>query len=216
MPCCTAGQAMSYRSGHHSTSDDSSRYRTAAEMQAWRARDPVARFQRHLIAAGWWDEAREAALRKAARAEVRVPGLGILPARCSGLCASAGPPCHGTCTCARRRQSGLRILLCRPVCVQGQVYIRLQLSCGALKATCVACLVFNGQGIVAKGALLAAAGGGGAECRTEAAQAAAGRDVHGCLCCTCPGIWRSSRRPPWSMPGGTLKRCRACPSSEFP
>ncbi len=65
-----ACQAMSYRSGHHSTSDDSSRYRTASEMQAWGARDPVARFQRHLIAAGWWDEGREAALRKAARAEV--------------------------------------------------------------------------------------------------------------------------------------------------
>ena len=62
---------MSYRAGHHSTSDDSSRYRTAAEMSAWRARDPVARFQRHLAQRGWWDDDRERALRVAARKEVR-------------------------------------------------------------------------------------------------------------------------------------------------
>ncbi len=61
---------MSYRSGHHSTSDDSSRYRTAAEMSAWRARDPVARFQRHLASRGWWDDDRERQLRVAARKEV--------------------------------------------------------------------------------------------------------------------------------------------------
>ena len=66
---------MSYRSGHHSTSDDSSRYRTAAEMSAWRARDPVARFQRHLASRGWWDDDRERQLRVAARKEVRAACL---------------------------------------------------------------------------------------------------------------------------------------------
>ena len=65
-----AAQAMSYRSGHHSTSDDSSRYRTAGEMAAWRARDPAARFRRLLDAAGWWDDAQEQALRQALRKEV--------------------------------------------------------------------------------------------------------------------------------------------------
>ena len=61
---------MSYRSGHHSTSDDSSRYRTAEEMQEWRARDPVTRFQAFLDEAGWWDPEKEKSLRVAVRKEV--------------------------------------------------------------------------------------------------------------------------------------------------
>ena len=39
-------------------------------MRAWRARDPVTRFQRWVVAQGWWDEARDAAARQAARREV--------------------------------------------------------------------------------------------------------------------------------------------------
>lgn len=80
-PCCSAKpsiltshpplQAMTYRTGHHSTSDDSSRYRGAAEIQHWKLqRDPVARFRRWLQGQGWWDDAREEELRKSARAEV--------------------------------------------------------------------------------------------------------------------------------------------------
>jgi 2-oxoisovalerate dehydrogenase E1 component alpha subunit len=38
-------------------------------MRAWRARDPVSRFQRWLSAQGWWDEAEEGAARAAARRE---------------------------------------------------------------------------------------------------------------------------------------------------
>ncbi|KAK2077267.1 hypothetical protein QBZ16_004901 [Prototheca wickerhamii] len=62
-------EAMSYRSGHHSTSDDSSRYRSADEMKAWRARDPVTRFELWLASKGWWDEGLAQERRKAARAE---------------------------------------------------------------------------------------------------------------------------------------------------
>ena len=62
-------EAMSYRSGHHSTSDDSSRYRAAEEMRAWRARDPVTRFQRWVEAQGWWDGERDRELRAGARRE---------------------------------------------------------------------------------------------------------------------------------------------------
>ena len=61
---------MSYRSGHHSTSDDSSRYRTAEAMQEWRARDPVTRFQNFLSEVGWWSADQEKALRVAVRKEV--------------------------------------------------------------------------------------------------------------------------------------------------
>ncbi|KAJ9508496.1 hypothetical protein QJQ45_012022 [Haematococcus lacustris] len=63
-------ECMSYRAGHHSTSDDSSRYRTADEMRAWRARDPVSRFRGWLQGRGWWDEMQEQALRVATRKEV--------------------------------------------------------------------------------------------------------------------------------------------------
>lgn len=60
-------EAMSYRSGHHSTSDDSSRYRTREEMAEFRARDPVARFRQYLELQGWWDAEREAEARREAR-----------------------------------------------------------------------------------------------------------------------------------------------------
>ncbi|KAG2491597.1 hypothetical protein HYH03_010163 [Edaphochlamys debaryana] len=63
-------ECMSYRSGHHSTSDDSTRYRTSEEMRSWRARDPVARFRSWMGRQGWWDEASEAALRRSCRQEV--------------------------------------------------------------------------------------------------------------------------------------------------
>ena len=61
---------MSYRTSHHSTSDDSSRYREISEMQAWKARDPVSRFQVWLEAKGWWSEKEEAEARGEARKEV--------------------------------------------------------------------------------------------------------------------------------------------------
>lgn len=63
-------EAMSYRSGHHSTSDDSSRYRATEEMRAWRARDPVSRFQKWIASRQWWNESDEAQHRAAIRREV--------------------------------------------------------------------------------------------------------------------------------------------------
>ena len=63
-------EAMSYRTGHHSTSDDSSRYREISEMQAWKARDPTARFQIWLESKGWWSEKEETQMRSDARKEV--------------------------------------------------------------------------------------------------------------------------------------------------
>jgi pyruvate dehydrogenase E1 component alpha subunit len=41
-------EAMTYRMGAHTTSDDPSRYRDPAELAAWAARDPVLRLRRHL------------------------------------------------------------------------------------------------------------------------------------------------------------------------
>jgi len=55
-------EAVTYRVGAHSTSDDPSMYRSQAEVDAWIARDPVTNLRRHLVATGRIDDAREAAL----------------------------------------------------------------------------------------------------------------------------------------------------------
>ena len=70
-------ECVAYRAGHHSTSDDASRYRGGADASAASAllRDPGARFAAWLRGRGWWDDARERALRTAARREA-VAALG--------------------------------------------------------------------------------------------------------------------------------------------
>ncbi|HUP99903.1 MAG TPA: thiamine pyrophosphate-dependent enzyme [Aeromicrobium sp.] len=45
-------EALTYRMGPHTTSDDPTRYRDASELDEWRARDPVDRVRRYLQAAG--------------------------------------------------------------------------------------------------------------------------------------------------------------------
>ena len=49
------------------------RYRASEEMRAWRARDPVSRFQRWLLGQGWWSEGQDAELRQSCRKEVSAP-----------------------------------------------------------------------------------------------------------------------------------------------
>ena len=63
-------EAMSYRVGHHSTSDDSSRYRPAEEIQGWQERNnPIVRFRGYLEKQGWWNEEKDKELWKSARSE---------------------------------------------------------------------------------------------------------------------------------------------------
>lgn len=50
-------ECMTYRMGPHSTSDDPSQYREAAEVEAWRDRDPLLVLRRRMITLGCWDEA---------------------------------------------------------------------------------------------------------------------------------------------------------------
>jgi 2-oxoisovalerate dehydrogenase E1 component alpha subunit len=50
-------EAMTYRMGPHSTSDDPSRYRDEDEVLTWRERDPIVRFRRFLSATGVADDA---------------------------------------------------------------------------------------------------------------------------------------------------------------
>ncbi|MBO0796211.1 MAG: pyruvate dehydrogenase (acetyl-transferring) E1 component subunit alpha, partial [Ktedonobacteraceae bacterium] len=45
----TLVETLTYRIGAHTTADDPTRYRDAAEVEAWQARDPIARFRRFLL-----------------------------------------------------------------------------------------------------------------------------------------------------------------------
>jgi 2-oxoisovalerate dehydrogenase E1 component alpha subunit len=55
-------EAMSYRLGAHSTSDDPSGYRTREEEAKWQAYDPILRMKNWILAQGWWDETQDEAL----------------------------------------------------------------------------------------------------------------------------------------------------------
>src|SRR5438105_7365594 len=45
----TLVEALTYRMGAHTTADDPTRYRNPDEVEAWRAKDPITRFQRFLM-----------------------------------------------------------------------------------------------------------------------------------------------------------------------
>jgi 2-oxoisovalerate dehydrogenase E1 component alpha subunit len=71
---------VTYRMGPHTTADDPTRYRDAAELDAWRTRDPITRLADHLRSTGTLDVAadeRVAAKADAAAAELRAGCLGI-------------------------------------------------------------------------------------------------------------------------------------------
>lgn len=63
-------ECETYRMGAHSSSDDPTRYRDQAEVDAWAKRDPIERFFREIVADGIWDETRDRALRDELLAEV--------------------------------------------------------------------------------------------------------------------------------------------------
>ncbi|MGA5464812.1 pyruvate dehydrogenase (acetyl-transferring) E1 component subunit alpha [Mycobacterium sp. NPDC050041] len=72
-------EALTYRMGPHTTSDDPRRYRTDGEVDAWRARDPVDRYRRHLQRTGVWSDRldeRVAHRSQRLRAELRKSVLG--------------------------------------------------------------------------------------------------------------------------------------------
>ncbi|MGN6742366.1 MAG: pyruvate dehydrogenase (acetyl-transferring) E1 component subunit alpha [Amnibacterium sp.] len=55
-------EAVTYRMGPHTTADDPSRYRDAAEVEAWRRLDPIDRVRIHLESRGALPEDRKAAV----------------------------------------------------------------------------------------------------------------------------------------------------------
>lgn len=48
-------EAITYRMGDHTTSDDASRYRSKKEVEEWRKKDPIQRFRIYLKNKGIWD-----------------------------------------------------------------------------------------------------------------------------------------------------------------
>lgn len=55
-------ECVTYRVGPHSSSDDPSRYRTAAEVERYLAKDPITRLSRHLARRGLITEAEDRAI----------------------------------------------------------------------------------------------------------------------------------------------------------
>jgi 2-oxoisovalerate dehydrogenase E1 component alpha subunit len=64
-------EAKTYRMTAHSSDDDDRRYREREEIEAWRLKDPILRFERYLLENGIIDEARRDELDGEVRAEVR-------------------------------------------------------------------------------------------------------------------------------------------------
>jgi pyruvate dehydrogenase E1 component alpha subunit/2-oxoisovalerate dehydrogenase E1 component alpha subunit len=63
-------EALTYRIGAHSTSDDPTRYRSQAEVDMWTQRDPLTRLRRHIVWKGLIDDERDAALESELNAEI--------------------------------------------------------------------------------------------------------------------------------------------------
>jgi len=63
-------EAVTYRMGAHSTSDDPTRYRSQDEVDAWARKDPLDRLRRHLVHLGLVGDASDAALDKELTAEI--------------------------------------------------------------------------------------------------------------------------------------------------
>lgn len=74
-------EALTYRIGAHSTSDDPTRYRTDAEVESWKKKDPVLRLSRHLRKIGAIDDASEKQLDEELGAEIGdvIKGVEELP-----------------------------------------------------------------------------------------------------------------------------------------
>jgi pyruvate dehydrogenase E1 component alpha subunit/2-oxoisovalerate dehydrogenase E1 component alpha subunit len=80
-------EAVTYRMGAHSTSDDPTRYRDPAEVEPWTHRDPLARLQRYLHDTGLLVESAQDALRQRLQAEI---------AAVVEACERLGPPARDT------------------------------------------------------------------------------------------------------------------------
>ena len=58
----TLVEAITWRQGFHTSSDNPDLYRLEKESELWKPWDPVSRTRKYLQRAGWWDDAEEIAL----------------------------------------------------------------------------------------------------------------------------------------------------------
>ncbi|MEF8844432.1 MAG: pyruvate dehydrogenase (acetyl-transferring) E1 component subunit alpha [Bacteroidales bacterium] len=63
-------EALTYRKGAHTTSDDPSKYRTKEEEQQWEERDPLKRLRSYLSAKDLWNDDQEEEINKQYKKEV--------------------------------------------------------------------------------------------------------------------------------------------------
>ncbi len=63
-------EAVTYRIGAHSTSDDPTRYRSDAEVESWKKKDPLDRLRAYLVRQGLLDDAADAKLEEELTAEI--------------------------------------------------------------------------------------------------------------------------------------------------
>jgi 2-oxoisovalerate dehydrogenase E1 component alpha subunit len=64
-------EAMTYRVGHHSTSDDSFAYRPRAEVEQWvKGDNPLVRFRLFLVDRGWWSAKEEEEMKARVKNEI--------------------------------------------------------------------------------------------------------------------------------------------------
>lgn len=73
-------EAMTYRMEAHTTADDDTRYRSAEEVETWRKRDPILRFERYLTTADVIDEEGIHDADEAAKAAARTFRAGMFDA----------------------------------------------------------------------------------------------------------------------------------------
>ncbi len=64
-------EALTYRQGAHSTSDDPRAYRRDEEVEEWKVRDPLVRFKKFLIDQEAWDEDEDERLESLIRDEIQ-------------------------------------------------------------------------------------------------------------------------------------------------
>lgn len=64
-------EAITYRQGAHTTSDDPRAYRSEEEVAPWKAKDPIERFKLFLIDQGHWSSAQDKQLEKELNEEIQ-------------------------------------------------------------------------------------------------------------------------------------------------
>ncbi len=55
-------ECVTYRMSMHTTADDPAKYRSDADVEAWKSKDPIARLKSYLVRKGLWNEALENAM----------------------------------------------------------------------------------------------------------------------------------------------------------